>query len=189
MAKFLVPPPKNSEILFGVGSKAYDQLHERKKASDYAHMTFNAHNDAGHGWLAVPRDLLKELGIEKSISEYSYQSKSGKTVYLEEDADGTLFQKRYEEKFGKKPAYESKDDGTTSPIRSYPSFLSEEKLKDTRWKEFEDAGAKPYINTIDGTKWYYKTEVEDEQGRWNDSYETIRGEYVIHNGKYHHVYM
>ncbi len=54
---------------------------------------FKFYSDASHGWLAVPRSLLMELGIAQKISAYSYQSKSGKTVYLEEDCDATLFLK------------------------------------------------------------------------------------------------
>lgn len=47
--------------------------------------------DAGHGWLAVKRELLIKLNILNEISEYSYQR--GNTVYLEEDMDaGTLLE-------------------------------------------------------------------------------------------------
>ena len=48
-------------------------------------------SDPGHGWLAVPMDVLKHLGIERAITPYSYISRSGKTAYLEEDVDGPLF--------------------------------------------------------------------------------------------------
>ena len=44
------------------------------------------------------------------------------------------------------------------------------------------------INTIDGVATYVKTELEDSVGRWNDSYQTRSGEYVIHRGKEHDVY-
>ena len=47
---------------------------------------------------------------------------------------------------------------------------------------------KPYIHTIQGKASYSHTEVEDKYGNWNDSWATIRGEYVIHEGKNHHVY-
>lgn len=46
------------------------------------------HQDAGHGWIAVKRALLVRLNIQNEISGYSYQN--GKTVYCEEDCDGTL---------------------------------------------------------------------------------------------------
>lgn len=52
---------------------------------------FKFYADAGHGWLAVKREFLIELGILDKISNFSYQK--GKTVYLEEDCDMTVFQK------------------------------------------------------------------------------------------------
>ena len=50
---------------------------------------FKFYADAGHGWLAVKRDLLIKLEILDKITHYSYQR--GKTVYLEEDCDMPLF--------------------------------------------------------------------------------------------------
>ena len=47
------------------------------------------YSDPGHGWLAVKKKELNELGIEKKISSYSYQN--GGTVYLEEDCDMPIF--------------------------------------------------------------------------------------------------
>ncbi len=51
--------------------------------------TYIFHHDPGHGWLAVKRSELAQLGILNKISSCSYQR--GKTVYLEEDCDATLF--------------------------------------------------------------------------------------------------
>jgi hypothetical protein len=47
--------------------------------------THKFYSDAGHGWLAVPRQELITLGILHKISHYSYELSS--TVYLEEDCD------------------------------------------------------------------------------------------------------
>lgn len=47
--------------------------------------------DPGHGWLEVPINLLRELGIEDAISECSYYSAWTKCVYLEEDCDAGIF--------------------------------------------------------------------------------------------------
>jgi hypothetical protein len=47
------------------------------------------HTDAGHGWLAVKRQELIDLGIADKVTGYSYQR--GGTVYLEEDCDAGLF--------------------------------------------------------------------------------------------------
>jgi hypothetical protein len=47
-------------------------------------LTFHA--DPGHGWLAVPAELVHRLKLSAKISRYSYRDESG-TVYLEEDCD------------------------------------------------------------------------------------------------------
>ena len=44
------------------------------------------------------------------------------------------------------------------------------------------------INTVQGKAFYVRTEVEDKEERWNDSYSTQDGYYVIHEGKEHHIY-
>ena len=58
-------------------------------------MNINANHtfweDPGHGWLEVERSMLDYLGLSEKISGYSYQSNDGKTVYLEEDQDATLY--------------------------------------------------------------------------------------------------
>ena len=81
---------------------------------------YKAHSDSGHGWLAVKRKELVELGILEKVSHYSYQR--GATVYLEEDADCTLFCLTYEKKFGHLPKQDSGKWCERSPIRSYESF-------------------------------------------------------------------
>lgn len=43
------------------------------------------HTDPGHGWLECNKGLLKDLGIEKEISGYSYEN--ARKAYLEEDDD------------------------------------------------------------------------------------------------------
>ena len=47
------------------------------------------HSDPGHAWLAVKLSEIKMLGIETSISSFSYVK--GKTAYLEEDCDAGKF--------------------------------------------------------------------------------------------------
>jgi hypothetical protein len=47
------------------------------------------HSDSGHGWLAVKRKEVEQLGIADKVSKFSYAK--GKTVYLEEDTDAGLF--------------------------------------------------------------------------------------------------
>lgn len=45
--------------------------------------------DPSHGWLRVPKNRLKKLGIEEKISEYSYMR--GQWAYLEEDSDMGIY--------------------------------------------------------------------------------------------------
>lgn len=80
------------------------------------------HTDAGHAWLAVKRQELKELGIINKISLYSYQK--GGTVYLEEDCDLSVFLNAlgvtWQEFTSKFRLIRSHKD--RSKVRSYESF-------------------------------------------------------------------
>lgn len=77
------------------------------------------YSDPSHGWLAVKRTLLKELGLLEKISSYSYQN--GETVYLEEDCDASIFINTLKEK-GTDYALIRKYTNKSSPIRSYSYF-------------------------------------------------------------------
>jgi len=80
---------------------------------------YNFYSDGGHGWLAVKRQELIDLGIIKKITSYSYER--GNTVYLEEDRDASLFINTYKIRFGLLPEYKEKYIDI-SPIRSYNHF-------------------------------------------------------------------
>ena len=82
--------------------------------------------DAGHGWMAVPEEHIKYLGIENDITSYSYHYQG--TVYLEEDQDlGTYLKARHEQGWDNE-LYESyktsirKWAGDQAVIRRYPSY-------------------------------------------------------------------
>ena len=45
--------------------------------------------DPGHGWLSVPLEDLKRLGIADQITHYSYMTHQ--RAYLEEDVDAGVF--------------------------------------------------------------------------------------------------
>ena len=47
---------------------------------------------------------------------------------------------------------------------------------------------KQSINTVQGRAEYVRTELEDKDERWNDSYRTKDGYFIIHEGSEHHVY-
>ena len=64
-------------------------------------MPYTFHSDPGHGWLEVPKADVAALGVLAAISGYSYVSKDGRTLYLEEDCDLTAFADAYVAKHGK----------------------------------------------------------------------------------------
>ena len=77
------------------------------------------HSDAGHGWLAVKRELIKDLGIADKITSYSYER--GQSVYLEEDCDAFLFLETAKAK-GLQFVIENCKPQNYSKIRNYPSY-------------------------------------------------------------------
>jgi len=58
---------------------------------------YKYYTDPGHGWLAVKKQELIDLGIADNISPYSYTK--GQTVYLEEDRDMFLFVQAWKVKY------------------------------------------------------------------------------------------
>lgn len=77
------------------------------------------YEDPGHGWGAVKRQVLIDLGIADKITPYSYQK--GDTVYLEEDCDlSTLVTKLATN--GIVIKWERKYHYNRSPIRNYQSY-------------------------------------------------------------------
>ena len=82
-------------------------------------MAYAFYNDPGHAWMAVKRAELERLGILDKISSYSYQR--GKTVYLEEDCDYSIFKHAKMAKGEDFVAIEKYTDNR-SPIRSYEHF-------------------------------------------------------------------
>ena len=77
------------------------------------------HTDPGHGWIAVKRKELADLGVLDKVSSYSYQK--GQTVYLEEDCDAALFFNAYRAKHNTDPKYRESHLERT-PIRYYDGF-------------------------------------------------------------------
>ena len=84
-------------------------------------MKLKHYTDPGHGWVAVKRNLLVELGILEKITSYSYQK--GQTVYLEEDCDYTTLVETLKTR-GITVELIEKYTNNRSPIRSYPSFVA-----------------------------------------------------------------
>ena len=84
---------------------------------------FHFYMDDGHGWVAVKKELLKELKLENSISAYSYMK--GDTAYLEEDSDASKFHRAFGKKFMVDPQYLNHTIDGRSPIRNYASYKGE----------------------------------------------------------------
>jgi hypothetical protein len=86
-------------------------------------MVFNFHSDAGHGWLAVKTALVRELGLAKEISQFSYMQ--GQSCYLEEDCDMGKFIMAFRAKFLIDPKIKELESRDNSPIRSMKRFRME----------------------------------------------------------------
>ncbi len=81
--------------------------------------TIKFYSDPGHGWGAVKRKVLIDMGIADKISSYSYQK--GDTVYLEEDCDLPKLTTALSVK-GIWIEHKEKHTDRRSPIRSYESY-------------------------------------------------------------------
>lgn len=79
------------------------------------------YSDPGHGWAAVKRQVLYQLGITDKITMYSYQK--GGTVYLEEDCDLTTFLNAVKARGDFVELQEKHTEGR-SPIRNYSRYMA-----------------------------------------------------------------
>lgn len=82
-------------------------------------MKIKFYSDPGHGWGAVKRRVLDELGIADKITHFSFQK--GQTVYLEEDCDLPALVTKLALN-GVVVEYEQHSTDRRSPIRSYDRF-------------------------------------------------------------------
>lgn len=86
----------------------------KTKTLNYIYFT-----DPGHGWMQVPMEDLKMLGIEDKITLYSYIEEN--YAYLEEDCDvAALFQAAKDK--GIEITYREISNNDYSPIRKYRSY-------------------------------------------------------------------
>jgi hypothetical protein len=84
-------------------------------------LKLNYFTDAGHGWVSVKLQTLRDLGIADQISHYSYMR--GLSVYLEEDCDlGLLFKTC--DAISLKIDLITKHTNKRSPIRSYAVYCA-----------------------------------------------------------------
>jgi len=85
-------------------------------------MKIKFYSDPGHGWGAVKRKVLIELGILDKITGFSYQK--GQTVYLEEDLDLSTFTTALALKGVVFSYIEKNSPHKYSPIRNYDRFVA-----------------------------------------------------------------
>lgn len=77
-------------------------------------MAFTFYSDPGHGWLAVPLELVRELRL--AVSNYSYID--AVFYYLEEDCDAARFVDSYTSRFGVRPEFVEEHTNRDSFVRS-----------------------------------------------------------------------
>lgn len=82
-------------------------------------MKFNLYSDPGHGWLKVPKKLIKKLNLQEEISIFSYIR--GDHVYLEEDSDLAKFMNAMK-KAGKTVEFREYHANKSSRIRNYRMY-------------------------------------------------------------------
>jgi hypothetical protein len=84
-------------------------------------LTLTHYSDAGHGWLCVPRHVLKDVGLNaQEFSRYSYGTPSN--AFLEEDCDADKFMRHVQSK-GYIVKVKSVDHGRASCIRNYDRLI------------------------------------------------------------------
>jgi hypothetical protein len=106
--------------IFKAQAKAREETLEKLRARKYFF-----HTDPGHGWLEVSRLALALVGVEEDISPCSYQSLDGRTAYLEEDCDCSLYFRAlgFDPVNGPRPALgPDKHQDEDSFIRDLPRF-------------------------------------------------------------------
>jgi hypothetical protein len=81
--------------------------------------TFDYIQDAGHGWIKVPVDMLAALAIADRVSSFSYY-RAG-FGYLEEDSDAALFFNAYHAKHGHDPKLRDRI-SDRSRVRHYAQY-------------------------------------------------------------------
>jgi len=87
---------------------------------------FIFHGDPGHAWLEVPLSLVKEYGLEKDISSYSYVNEKSGMVFLEEDSDMPKFLKAFQRETALSLTCLTT---TRSQTARYASFLDTQEVK------------------------------------------------------------
>lgn len=79
------------------------------------HLIFDFHQDSGHAWLKVSKDLFNKTNASiEHISRFSYEDNNN--YYLEEDCDATMYLNNLKDQ-GIQYSFITIDDRDYSPIR------------------------------------------------------------------------
>lgn len=140
---------------------------------------FQFYADPGHGWMAVKKQLLNELGIAANITPYSYQR--GDTAYLEEDCDLDLFFEAFIKKTGEKPVLKQHHGDRRSKIRSYESYCfgaGAYRVVATVHDPRTNEGSNPAMvwNTDSRESAKHQAEYWTRNGYWSAVYDKASGE-------------
>ena len=81
---------------------------------------FKFYQDPGHGWVKVPKALLKDIEIDDKISSFSYMRTDW--AYLEEDRDLAIFLSAMKT-YGKHVYLDESHTNRSSKIRTYDSYF------------------------------------------------------------------
>lgn len=85
-------------------------------------LSYIFYSDPDHGWLRVKKKELEDLNIECNISNYSYISKDGQFVFLEEDRDLSIFFEAKKNINEWPLTIHNKHTNNDSKIRSYKAY-------------------------------------------------------------------
>ena len=113
---------------------------------------FKFYQDPGHGWVKVPKALLKELGIDEKISSYSYMR--GDFVYLEEDMDLGTFMDAMKAA-DRSVSFDEFHTNRESKLRGYDAYLKTWNTAELQAEFTVVAFSAPYVDVIrkrDGKK-------------------------------------
>lgn len=140
---------------------------------------FNFYADRGHGWMAVKKQQLVELGIAAQITPYSYQR--GDTAYLEEDCDLDLFFETFIKRTGARPVLKHHHGNRRSKIRNYDSYRCDSatyRVVATVHNPRTDEGANPamVLNTDSRKFATRQAECWTRNGYWSAIYDVVSGE-------------
>lgn len=82
---------------------------------------FDFHADPGHGWLEVSLADITDVGLTPAaFSGFSYNDNTGLIFFLEEDADATLFDHAYANKYGQRTECNVHHYNVDAPVRDLP---------------------------------------------------------------------